>query len=105
MPDAAPTLLLTAAVLFAVAGMTCLALSLDAHWEQVRGRSGAGDPPRRLLRILGGADLSASLAACLAADHASMAALVWPMTLAVAAAAVAFAFSCLPARGGRSKRD
>lgn len=86
---------LAAALLLAVFGMASLALSLEAHWAQARGR---GDPPRRVLRLLGGAGLVASLAACLVADHGSMAALVWPMTLAAAATMVAFTFSWLAER-------
>ncbi|MFT7773938.1 DUF3325 domain-containing protein [Roseateles sp.] len=86
---------LAGALLLAVLGMACLALSLEAHWAQVRGR---GDPPRRVLRVLGWAGLAASLAACLVADHGTMAALVWPMTLAAAAVMVAFTFSWLAER-------
>jgi hypothetical protein len=35
----------------------------------------------RLLRVLGYAALGGSLLACLGADHATMAALLWPMAL------------------------
>lgn len=94
MPD--DTLWLLAALLLSIAGMACLALSLEAHWQQVRGRD--AEPPRLLLRVLGWAGLVASLAACLAADHVSMAALVWPMTLGAAAALVAFTLSRLERR-------
>ncbi len=86
MPEA---LLLLAALLLNVAGLGWLALAMEVHWKQVRG---AGPPPRRtviLLRVLGAAGLAGSLALCLAADHASMAALVWVMALAAAALLVA----------------
>lgn len=99
MPEA---LLLVLAFALALLGMAGLALSLDAHWEQVGGR---GAPPVRLLRVLGYAALGGSLLACLGADHATMAALVWPMALAVAAACVAFTLAALPARrrGGKPR--
>ncbi len=93
MPEA---LMLVAAWLATLAGMGWFALAMEAHWQQVRG---SGSPPpatARLLRVLGAAALAASLALCLAADHASMAALVWVMMLAAAALAVAFALSWRP---------
>ncbi len=88
-------LLLALALASSILGMGWLALSLEPHWEQVRG-PGAAAPPRRTvvaLRWLGAAALSASLGLCLAVDHASMASLVWIMTLAGAALAVAFALA------------
>lgn len=93
MRDAA---LLLAALAAAVAGLGWLALSMDVHWEQVRGSAAL---PRRtavLLRWLGAAGLAASLALCLAVDHASMASLVWVMALAGAALAVAFTLTWRP---------
>jgi hypothetical protein len=78
------------AVVASVAGLGWLALAMDVHWEQVLGLS----PPSRgvvsLLRVLGVLGLTASLALCLCVDHASMALLVWFMTLAGAALALAF---------------
>jgi len=91
----ADPLLLAGALLLAIAGMASLALSMEAHWEQI-GRT--GPPPRLLLRTLGWLGLLLSLACCLAADHVSMAALVWPMTIAAAAALVALCLSRLPER-------
>lgn len=77
-----------------VAGFGWLALAMDTHWHQVRG----GQPPAapRLLRGLGGLALLLSLLACLRADHATMAALVWVMTLAAAALTVTFMLSWRP---------
>lgn len=90
-------LLLCAALAAAVAGMGWLALAKDVHWEQV---CGAARPPStaqlRRMRWLGSAGLAASLALCLAVDHASMAALVWAMALAAAALLVTFTLSWRP---------
>ncbi len=87
-------LLLSVSVCSSILGMGWLALSLDSHWEQVRG-PGAGAPRRTVvaLRWLGALALAASLALCLVVDHPSMASLVWVMTLAGAALAVAFALA------------
>jgi len=77
-----------------VAGFGWLALAMETHWQQVRG----GQPPaaQRLLRGLGAVALLLSLAACLRADHATMAVLVWVMTLAAAALTVTFSLSWRP---------
>ena len=81
--------LLAAALATCLAGMGWLALAMPAHAQQVWGA-----PPSpvaaRILRVLGALALAVSLGLCLAADHASMAVLVWVMALAVAALAVAF---------------
>lgn len=89
--------LLLAAVVAAVLGLAWLALAMDAHWEQVRGR----DTPlprslARTLRVLGGLSLLVSLLLCLRADHVSMASLVWVMVLALAAVTVALTLSWKP---------
>lgn len=79
----------------ALAGMGWLALALPAHALQAWG----GVPSslqRRRLRAAGGAALLLSLAACLAADHATMAVLVWVMLLAVAAMAIALLLATRP---------
>ncbi|WP_225764882.1 DUF3325 domain-containing protein [Stenotrophomonas sp. Marseille-Q4652] len=88
-------LLLLGATLAAVAGMAWWALSLPVHAQQVWGLA---IPPSqsRVLRGLGTAGLLASLVLCLCADHASMAVLVWFMSLAGAALAVAFTLSWRP---------
>ena len=46
-----------------------------------------------ILRVLGAVALAVSLALCLASDHASMAALVWVMSLAGGAFATAMALA------------
>lgn len=51
---------------------------------------------QRTLRVMGVLALAASLLACLRADHAGMAALVWIMALAAAALAVAFTLAWRP---------
>jgi hypothetical protein len=80
-----------------VAGFGWLALAMEPHWRQVRGTP----PPTRagttLLRGLGALSLLLSLAACLRADHPTMAVLVWVMLLAAAALAITFTLSSRPA--------
>lgn len=80
----------------AFAGLAWLALAMEGHWAQVRGTPAA--PPRtvRTLRAMGAAALLVSLALCLVADRASMAALVWVMQLAVGAVAVALLLAWRP---------
>jgi hypothetical protein len=93
MPDA---MMLAAALAASVLGMAWLALAMETHWEQVRGTAPLPARTVRALRLLGAAGLAASLALCLAVDHASMAALVWVMGLAASALAVAFTLSWRP---------
>ena len=93
MPDA---VMLAAALAASVLGMAWLALAMETHWEQVRGTAPLPARTVRALRLLGTVGLGASLALCLAVDHASMAALVWVMGLAASALAVAFALSWRP---------
>lgn len=85
-------LMLSLAWISSVAGMAWLALAMNAHWRQIR----AGEPPARLLRVLGVVALSLSLALCLAADHVSMAALVWVMAVTAAALTVALTLTWRP---------
>jgi hypothetical protein len=81
---------LAAAAALSVIGMAWLALAMAVHWEQVMQRPAeAAAQTRRVLRVLGGLALGLSLVACLLADRPSMAALVWVMLLAFAAASVA----------------
>src|SRR5690606_7483137 len=91
-------------------GMGWLALSLPAHVQQAWGRNA----PARLLRLhraLGAAAVALALVLCLGADHASIAVLVWAMTLSGAAFAAAFALAWRPCwlralapwRGGRRR--
>ncbi|ADV27726.1 hypothetical protein Psesu_1885 [Pseudoxanthomonas suwonensis 11-1] len=86
MPDA---VLHLATLLGCVVGLGWLALAMEAHARQAWGRALAPGQAR-LLRVLGGVALAAALLAALAADHASMAVLVWVMALAAGALAVAF---------------
>lgn len=84
-------LLLLAAWLAGFVGLGWFALAMEPHWRQVCGAT-AG-PPAARLRAAGTTALMASLALCLRVDHPSMAALVWMMSLAAAALAVAFTLS------------
>lgn len=93
MPEA---LLLIAALLCCVVGLAWLGLTLDAHWNQVRGSHPRPESAVPVLRTLGSLALLISLLLCLLADHPSMAALVWVMSLAAAALMVAFTFTWRP---------
>jgi hypothetical protein len=68
--------LLACAVLTAIAGCVCLALSQERHWRTV---TGAAPRASRPLRLSGWTLLTAGLACCIAADGASFAALLWPL--------------------------
>ena len=92
----ADALFLAASFLCAFAGMSWLALALKPHWAQVRGAVPHNAPLARRLRFLGTTCLMLSLAICLALDHASMACLVWIMTLGAAALLVAMALAYAP---------
>ena len=90
-------LLLTLALLCSAGGVAWLALAMEVHWQQARGAQ-AG-PDRRtamVLRILGSTALLVSLLVCLRADHATMAVLVWVMSLAAAALATALMLALRP---------
>ncbi|MFT3778407.1 MAG: DUF3325 domain-containing protein [Ottowia sp.] len=86
--------LLAAALLACTLGMGWLALAMQAHWAQVWPGVPLARPGR--LRVLGALALAASLALCLAADHASMAVLVWVMALAASALGVAMVLTWRP---------
>lgn len=77
-------------------GFAWLALAMDVHWKQVFDQVEPKANTRRVLRVLGGAALLASLGLCLLADRPSMAALVWVMLLAGAALLVAQALAWRP---------
>lgn len=83
-------LLLTGAVLAALAGMGWLALAMEAHWPQVFAARGPTPRTATGLRVLGAAAIVISLLLCLYVDHATMAVLVWIMVLAGAALTIAF---------------
>ena len=84
--------LLSAALLASLVGMAWLALAMPAHGQQVWGAP-VPSAHARVLRVLGAVALAVSLALCLASDHASMAALVWVMSLAGGAFATAMALA------------
>ncbi len=87
MPDA---LMLLLAVAACVAGMGWFALSMEGHWYQVRGKAPLPAALAKTLRTLGALALAASLVICLSVDSASIAVLVWLMSLAFGALAIAF---------------
>ena len=87
-------LLFTAAAAAALAGLAWLALGMDSHWAQVHADRPQAGPGR--LRALGAIALASSLGLCLAADHPSMAVLVWFMLLAGAAIVIAMTLSTRP---------
>jgi hypothetical protein len=91
-------LLLVLAVGASALGMACFALTLDTHWQQVRGGQSPTEGRKRALRIGGALSLLASLCLCLIADHPGMAALVWVMSLAVGTLIVAFALTRIAER-------
>lgn len=85
----AEPLLLGGAAVTAFLGLAWLALDMPTHWTQVH----AAGLPSRGIQWAGVAALGLSLGLCLAADHPSMAALVWLMLLATSAVAVAMTLS------------
>ena len=86
-------LLLAAVAMLLATGW--LALSLQPHWRQVFGTDA---PPSALrLRAAGWSALLAAAVCCFAADHPSMAVLVWFTLLPVAAVATAMTLSYRPA--------
>lgn len=89
-------LMLTAAWLVCAVGMACLALAMEVHWAQVRSGHALSRSGAWRLRACGAAGLVVSLMLCLAADHPSMAVLVWVMTLGASALMVAFTLSWRP---------
>jgi hypothetical protein len=80
--------MLTGALVSSAAGLGWLALSMDVHWRQVRGTRRLSRGLRAMLRVLGASAIAASFALCFAADHVSMAPLVWVMTLAAGGALI-----------------
>lgn len=96
MPEPAhAAALLLVAVLSGFAGMAWLALAMPAHAEQVWGQTLALRHAR-IMRMAGALGIASSLAFCLGADHASMAVLVWLMTLSGSALLVAMLLSGQP---------
>ena len=88
--------LLVVAALCALSGMARLALAMPVHWQQVHGAAAPDARASRRLRIGGGSALLAALLLCLAADHVSMAALVWVMLVSASALCVAVLLAYRP---------
>jgi hypothetical protein len=89
------SLWLLVALLCSIGGIAWLALAMQVHWTQVRGTEARAGTALSL-RLLGAGALGLSLWACLRADHASMAALLWVMLLTAAALTVAFVLAWRP---------
>lgn len=89
--------LLSAALLASVAGMGWLAVSMPAHAQQVWGAV-PSVRAMRMLRWMGAGALLVALILCLRVDHASMASLVWVMSLTAASLAIAFSLTWHPRR-------
>ncbi len=68
-------------LLASTAGLAWLALTMQTHWEQVRGTRAPARGVIVALRVLGSVALLGSLLLCLRTDHASMASLVWVRAL------------------------
>ena len=81
--------LLFLALVVAIGGMGCLALSIGAHWRQLFAGLTQTRGMTLGLRLTGALLLMASFILCALANPVSMAALVWPMLLTLAAAIVA----------------
>lgn len=79
-----------------VVGFAWLALAMETHWQQVRGGLAPSPTGVVALRVLGVLGLAVSLGLCLWADHATMAALVWPMALASGAVTMALLLAWRP---------
>lgn len=86
---------LSIAALASLAGMAWIALSMPVHAAQAWGAV-PGTRAMRALRWLGASSIAVALAVNLRTDHASMAVLVWVMTLTGSALAIAFALSTRP---------
>jgi hypothetical protein len=84
-------------LLTSLVGMGWLALTIDAHWQQVSGVVPMTSSWRRSLRVLGAAALTLSLLMCFRADHPSMAPLVWIMGLGVSALLIGLVLAFSPA--------
>ncbi|MET0293149.1 MAG: DUF3325 domain-containing protein [Steroidobacteraceae bacterium] len=94
MPE---NLTLLFAFVLTLSGLAWFALSIDAHWRQLRGSTNRARSVVVGLRVAGSVALFASLLLCLRADHGSMASLVWVMLLAAGALAIAFTLAWRPA--------
>ncbi len=85
--------LLILALLAAIIGMAGFAAANDLHWRQLFRERRQSAATRTLCRTSGVTLLGVSFVFCAMADPISMAFLVWPMLLGVAAAVVAAALT------------
>lgn len=90
--------LLSLALLAAVAGMASFSVANDIHWRQLFGERPQSAVVRATCQIFGAGLLGVSFAFCAVADPVSMAMLVWPMLLGVAAAVVAMFLTAMAHR-------
>lgn len=89
-------MMLSLALFLSFVGLALQALAMERHWRQLRSTQPLKRSMVRVLRIAGATSLTGSLALCLAVDHPSMAALVWVMTLALSAIALALLLAWRP---------
>jgi hypothetical protein len=87
---------LLGALFATLAGMAWIALAMPAHWQQVFGSKRLSTLKQSGLRLSGACALCTALGLCLAADHISMAVLVWFMLLTMASVLVASTLSWRP---------
>lgn len=88
--------MLLGALLGSGIALAWLALSMPAHWRQVRGAQPLARDTALALRMLGGLFLVLSLGLSFAASHPTIAPLVWVMALAAGALAVALTLAWWP---------
>ncbi len=89
-------LLLALALACCVYGMAWLALAMRTHWREVRGAQPLSRGNVLRLRVLGALGLLASLLIFLRVDHASMACLLWVMSMIPAVLLLAFTLAWRP---------
>lgn len=82
-------IILSGAVVAALAGCTWLALAMEEHWRQVYETKAPSRKTALLLRLLGSMGLIGSGVLCFLADRPSMALLVWVMLMAISAVLIA----------------
>ena len=92
----AETLLLFAAFACTVSGLAFCALAMEGHFKQVSGHARIAADAVRKLRVRAAVALVGSMVLCLAADHVSIAALVWVMMLSLSAVLLALIFAYRP---------
>lgn len=91
------------ALISAIAGMGTFACANEVHWKQLFGARPQSSALRLRLKRGGSGFLVLSLLLCVLADPLSMALLVWPMLLGVAAALVATFLTVKNARTAEGK--